>query len=56
LGTRRLPVIFVFWELALNLELERAEWLEVFLLGGLVAGGDAPNLKALHSFSSSSGV
>ena len=32
-----------------------ADWLEVFLLGGLVAGGDAPNLKALHSFSSFSG-
>ena len=56
MGTWRLPVIFVFCELALNLELERADWLEVLLLGGLVAGGDAPNLKALHSFSSSSGV
>jgi hypothetical protein len=41
-----------FWELTLNLELERADWLEGFLLGGLVAGGDGPNLKALHSFSS----
>ena len=44
MGTRGLPVIFagsaIFWDLKLNLELERADWLEVFLLGGLVAGGD----------------
>ena len=63
LGTRGLPVIFAgsaicfIWRLSyMTLQLGRANWvevlLEVLLLGGSMAGGSAPNLKALNSFAS----
>ena len=63
LGTRGLPVIFagsaicLIWGLSyMTLQLGRADWvevlLEVLLLGGSMAGGSAPNLKALSSFAS----
>ena len=45
------------WGLSyMTLQLGRADWvevlLEVLLLGGSMAGGSAPNLKALNSFAS----
>ena len=62
IGHSGLPVIFagsaicLIWGLSyMTLQLGRADWVEVLLLGGLMAGGSAPNLKALNSFSSVSG-
>ena len=70
LGTRGLPVIFagsaicLIWGLSyMTLQLGRGAWvkvllevlLEVLLLGGSMAGGSAPNLKALNSFASVAG-